>query len=61
MALLDPEQQDTLVQAEMERAAWWAEILEQITPPDEVPPVSPPIPSPGTGAVKIYEGSDVLE
>ena len=58
MALLDPDQQNTLLEAEMDRSAWWAEILEQITPPDEVPAL---IPSTGAGEAKVYEGSGVLE
>ena len=61
MALLDPDQQNTLLEEEINRAAWWAEILEQITPADEVPFLTPAIPSSGAGDVKIYEGSDVLE
>lgn len=57
MALLSPEQQDTLLQEEMDRTAWWAEVIQQITPPDDVPaidgsaPVEPPV----------YEGSTTLE
>ncbi len=61
MALLDPDQQNTLIEAELDRAAWWAEVLEQITPPDEVPSLVPATPSTGAGDTQIYEGSDVLE
>ena len=61
MALLDPIQQDTLLKDEMDRAAWWAEVLEQITPPDDVPPLTPAVPGTGAGDVQTYEGSDVLE
>ena len=61
MALLDPIQQDTLIKDEMDRVAWWAEVLEQITPPDDVPPLTPPAPPTVPGEVQIYEGSDVLE
>ncbi len=60
MALLDPVQQDTLLKDEMDRAAWWAEVLEQITPPDDVPSITP-VPGAGAGDVQTYEGSDVLE
>jgi hypothetical protein len=58
LALLDPGQQDALVKAEMDRAAWWAEILPQITPSDDVPAV---IGAPAPGETKAYEGADVLE
>jgi len=61
MTLLDPDQQDTLLKDEMDRAAWWAEVLEQITPPDDVPPLTPVVPGTGAGDVQTYEGSDVLE
>ena len=61
MALLNPEQQDALLMDEMDRAAWWAEVLEQITPPDDVPPLTPAVPGTGAGDVQTYEGSDVLE
>lgn len=61
MALLDPDQQDTLLKDEMDRAAWWAEVLEQITPTDDVPLLIPAVPGTGAGDVQTYEGSDVLE
>ena len=61
MALLNPDQQNTLLTEEMDRTAWWAEVLEQITPPDDVPSIIPGTPSSAAGAVKAYEGSDVLE
>lgn len=53
MALLSPEQQDALLQEEMDRTAWWAEILPQITPPDEVPSLD--------GGSQAYEGSTTLD
>jgi hypothetical protein len=60
MALLDPGQQDALLKEEMDRAAWWAEILPQITPPDDIPALDGSTP-PAPGDSKAYEGSDVLE
>ena len=59
MALLSPDQQDTLLQEEIDRAAWWAEVLEQITPADDVPAIDGS--APAAGDTKAYEGSDVLE
>lgn len=61
MALLNPDQQNTLLTEEMDRTAWWAEVLEQITPPDDVPSIIPGTPPGGQGEVKAYEGSDTLE
>ncbi|HWB04484.1 MAG TPA: hypothetical protein VG796_15760 [Verrucomicrobiales bacterium] len=58
LELLDPGQQDALLKAEMDRIAWWAEILPQITPPDDLPALDgTPVP----GQTKEYEGADVLE
>jgi len=61
MSILDPEQQTALLKDEMDRAAWWAEILPQLLPPDEIPGLDGNPPSPGAGEVREYEGSDVLE
>jgi hypothetical protein len=65
MALLNPEQRDTLLQEEMDRAAWWAEVLPQIIPPDEIPSIGAGTPAPANpppaGETRTYEGSDVLE
>ena len=61
MALLNPDQQNTLLQEEMDRTAWWAEVLEQITPADDVPGIDGTTPATGAGETKAYEGSDVLE
>jgi hypothetical protein len=61
MALLDPEQQSALVKDEMDRSAWWAEILPQILPPDDIPGLDGTKPSPGAGETREYEGSDTLE
>lgn len=51
MSQLTPEQQAALFEAESERAAWWAEILPQILPPDELP----------NRGNQEYEGSGTLE
>jgi hypothetical protein len=56
MSDLTPEQQLALLESEMDRVAWWAEVLPQILPPevpavDGTPPAEPPL----------YEGSDTLE
>ncbi len=59
MSILDPEQQTALVKDEMDRAAWWAEILPQILPADEIPALDGT--TPGAGEVREYEGSEVLE
>jgi hypothetical protein len=62
MAYLNPDQQDTLIQEEMDRIAWWAEILPQLLPPDDVPAIdggTPAVPAPGQ--TETYEGADVLE
>ena len=60
LALLDPVQQDTLLKAEMDRAAWWAEILPQITPPDDIPDIGGTPPA-AAGETKTYDGAQVLE
>lgn len=56
MALLTPEQQAQLAEDEMNRTAWWAEMLPQILPDEQVPAINS-----GTPEVKPYEGSEVLE
>ncbi len=61
LALLDPVQQDALLKEESDRAAWWAEILPQITPPDEVVPALDGSTVPAAGDTEAYEGADVLE
>lgn len=61
MALLDPEQQSALLKDEMDRSAWWAEILPQILPADDIPGLDGTTPSPGAGEIREYEGSETLE
>ena len=61
MGLLDPDQQTALLEDEMDRTAWWAEVLPQILPADEVPAIDGTTPANGAGTVREYEGSDVLE
>lgn len=65
MAYLNADQQQTLVQEEMDRQAWWEEILPQLLPPSldhssdiaTQPAETTPQPAPDT---KVYDGSDVL-
>lgn len=64
MSFLNLDQQDTLAQEELDRAAWWQEVLSQITPPDDVPALDGSAVTPslsGSGEIKGYEGSEVLE
>ena len=56
MALLTPEQQAQLAEDEMNRTAWWEEMLPQILPSEQVPAINS-----GTPEVKQYEGAEVLE
>lgn len=60
LAYLDIAQQQTLIEQEMDRQAWWEEVLPQLLPPDfdlntnsTIPPAEPD--------TKAFEGSDVLE
>jgi hypothetical protein len=67
MAYLNPDQQQTLLQEEMDRQAWWAEVLPQLLPPQlqegttgdagtSTPAVTDPAPD-----VKPFEGGELLE
>lgn len=60
MSLLSADQQDTLLQAEMDRAAWWAEIITQLDAQSDVPDIDGSTGS-TEGAVKEYEGASGLE
>lgn len=55
LAALTPEQQEELMNDELDREAWWAEILPQILPDESVPGMD------ATGDVQQYEGAEVLE
>jgi|GEM_PF-2672633 len=65
-AVLDADQQQTLVQNEMDRQAWWAEVLPQLLPPsltDDVGAGSAVSSAAGTvspPATKEFDGGDVL-
>jgi hypothetical protein len=67
MAYLNPDQQQTLIQAEMDRQAWWEEVLPQLLPPQlqegttgdaggTTPTVTDPAPD-----TKPFEGGELLE
>lgn len=61
-AVLSPDQQALLIQEEMDRQAWWAEVLPQLLPPVIPTVVAAPLPV-ETGLPpenKVYEGGDVL-
>jgi hypothetical protein len=68
MAVLDADQQQALIDEEMNRRAWWEEILPQLLPP-ELPtaaaasPIDDPAASlPGGGDTKAYQGpTEMLE
>jgi hypothetical protein len=55
MAVLDPAQQNALLRDEMDRLAWWSEIVPQLLPDDAGPA------SGASGQEQGYEGSDVLQ
>lgn len=59
MSLLNADQQDTYLQSEMDRAAWWAEIITQLDAQTDIPAIDGTIPS--EGDTKAYEGSETLE
>lgn len=65
-AYLNPEQQEELINEEMDRQAWWAEVLPQLLPPalTDVGTVSntgdPAVESAAPAAVKEFDGSATL-
>ena len=61
MALLNADQQETLLTAEMDRAAWWAEIITQLDSQTDIPALDGTPSTPAEPEVKAYEGSDTLE
>jgi hypothetical protein len=61
MALLNADQQETLLTAEMDRAAWWAEIITQLDSQTDIPAIDGTVSPPAEPEVKAYEGSDTLE
>ena len=54
MAYLDADQQRTLIQEEMDRMAWWEEVLPQLLPPD-LPATTEP-----AEEVKAFDGAETL-
>lgn len=59
MGVLDFDQQQSMIQEELDRRAWWEEILPQLLPPD-FPAASEaghyPADLPGYGGTKAYQG-----
>ena len=54
MAYLDADQQRTLIQEEMDRVAWWEEVLPQLLPPD-LPATTEP-----AEEIKPFDGAETL-
>jgi hypothetical protein len=52
---LTPEQQEALVADEMDRAAWWEEIIPILLPEDAIPPVTT------SPEIKEFSGPDSLD
>ncbi len=59
MSLLNADQQDTYLQAELDRTAWWAEIITQLDAQTDIPAIDGNVPS--EGDTSVYEGSETLE
>ena len=55
LPFLTPEQQQALLADEMDKVAWWEEIIPQLLPPDVVPGID------GNTDTKAYTGSDTLD
>ncbi len=54
MAYLDADQQQTLIQEEMDRRAWWEEVLPQLLPPDL------PVATEPAEEIKPFDGAETL-
>lgn len=54
MAYLDADQQQTLIQEEMDRQAWWEEVLPQLLPPDL------PVATEPAEEIKPFDGAETL-
>jgi uncharacterized protein YbaR (Trm112 family) len=52
---LTPEQQEALITDEMDRAAWWEEMIPVLLPDEALPPVT------ATPDVKEFSGPDTLD
>ena len=65
LPILDSDQQQALLAAELERRAWWEEVLPQLLPPEFPAAAGSEAPSallPGGGDTKAYEGpTELLE
>jgi len=57
MSLLTPEQQAVLIESETDKTAWWAEVLPDLLPPDDVPAIDGTTP----GNQETYEGEQTLQ
>ena len=55
LPFLTPEQQEALLADEMDKVAWWEEIIPQLLPDDAVPGID------GNTDTKAYTGSDTLD
>jgi hypothetical protein len=63
MAYLNADQQQTLIEEEMDRQAWWEEVLPQLLPPDLPSNTDPAAPSDLEDPVpdtKAFDGADTL-
>jgi len=62
MAYLDADQQQTLIEEEMDRQAWWEEVLPQLLPPalPTTDPTATPVASDPVPDTRAFEGSDTL-
>ena len=52
---LTPEQQEALITDEMDRAAWWEEMIPVLLPDDTLPPVT------SAPEIKEFSGPDTLD
>ena len=61
---LSADQQQTLIQEEMERQAWWEEVLPQLLPPtlqsDPIEPTVPTVDANPPPETKAFEGDGML-
>lgn len=59
MAYLNADQQQTLIQAEMDRQAWWEEVLPQLLPP-QLQDATTPTATDSAPDTKPFDGNEVL-
>lgn len=59
MAYLNADQQQTLIQEEMDRQAWWEEVLPQLLPP-QLQDTTAPTATDSAPDTKPFEGNEVL-